>query len=252
MIPDISGPISLDGKIAIVTGASRGIGKAIALALIREGAYVGAFDVLPCESIRDLPAAKEKVIAATCDVTNELEIKNAVESVVSQWGRVDILVNNAAIVGIYGKELEDFTIEEWEELIKTNLESTFLMTREVWPYMKQVGKGKVICIGSIAGKIGGFFAGPHYCASKSGIHGFVKWAAKNGAKYGIHVNGIAPGPTVTKMTADEPLITDNMVPLGRLGQPEDIAEVVIFLSSQASNFITGCVLDVNGGLLMTQ
>ena len=116
--------------------------------------------------------------------------------------------------------------------------------------MREAGKGKIICIGSIAGKIGGVFAGPHYCASKDGIHSFVKWAANNGAKHGILVNGIAIGAIVTDMTVNEPLIKDEMVPLGRLGQPEDIAEVVSFLASQHSNYITGCVLDVNGGFLM--
>jgi len=104
-------------------------------------------------------------------------------------------------------------------------------------------------MGSIAGRIGGILAGPHYCASKGGVHALVKAFAKRGAPAGIYVNGIAPGPVPTPMIAAEPY-KDEMVPLGRLGQPEDIAEAVVFLSSQASHFITGQVLDVNGGMLM--
>ncbi len=126
---------------------------------------------------------------------------------------------------------------------------TFLMTQAVWPHMEKQGFGKIICLGSIAGRIGGVLAGPHYCASKGGIHAFVKWAAKHGTRSGIYVNGIAPGPIATPMTENEPY-KDEMVPLGRLGQPQDIAEVAVFLASQASNFITGNIIDVNGGILM--
>ena len=115
--------------------------------------------------------------------------------------------------------------------------------------MIKQGGGKVVCLGSIAGKIGGVLAGPDYCASKGGLHALVKSLAKRGASAGIYVNGIAPGPIRTPMTKDEPY-KDDMVPLGRLGEPEDIAEAVVFLASPASNFITGTILDVNGGMLM--
>jgi 3-oxoacyl-[acyl-carrier protein] reductase len=115
--------------------------------------------------------------------------------------------------------------------------------------MVKQGGGKIVCLGSIGGRVGGVLAGPHYCASKGGVHAFVKWAAKNGASEGIYVNGIAPGPIVTPMIADKPY-KDEMVLLGRLGHPDDIAEVAVFLCSQASNFITGNIIDVNGGMLM--
>ncbi len=250
MIPGISEPSKLTEKIAIVTGAARGIGRAISIALQREGARVVPVDIASLEDTCRLMDTGAPPLPQQCDLTMSEHIEKVVAELVEQFGRIDILINNAAIVGSYGRELEAYTEEEWDCLIDTNLKSTFLMTRAVWPHMRRQGTGKIVCIGSIAGKIGGLFAGPHYCASKGGVHGFVRWAAKNGAKHGILVNGIAPGPVVTEMTVHESSIQDSMIPLGRLGRPEDIAEPVVFLASPASNFITGCVLDVNGGLLM--
>ncbi|MBN1636710.1 MAG: 3-oxoacyl-ACP reductase FabG [Deltaproteobacteria bacterium] len=250
MIPDISGPIDLNGKVSLITGAARGIGKSIAEALAREGSYVSLADLLPCsDTVKCIKKHTREVLDLQCDVLKKEDIDQCVKQVIQRWGRIDILVNNAAIMGSYDKELEDFTEEEWDHIINTNLKSTYLMTQAVWPHMKKQGGGKVVCMGSIAGRIGGLMAGPHYCASKGGIHAFVKWAAKNGTRYGIHVNGIAPGPVATPMTVNEPY-KDEMVPLGRLGQPQDIAEVVVFLVSQASNFITGNIMDVNGGIVM--
>lgn len=248
MIPDVSGPVNLHGKGAIVTGASQGIGRAVALAFIREGAEVVALDIASMEETVAL--AGEGILPLMCDLNSPHEIKKAFATISGALKTIDILVNNAAVIGSYGKELEQYELEEWEGILNTNLRSCYLMTQAVWPRMKSQGAGKVVCMGSIAGKAGGIFAGPHYCASKGGIHSFVKWAAKNGSPHGIHVNGIAPGPVRTAMTFGEPLIKDGMIPLGRLGQPEDIAEAAVFLASQASNFITGCVLDVNGGLFM--
>ncbi|MCD6571217.1 MAG: SDR family oxidoreductase [Deltaproteobacteria bacterium] len=250
MIAPISGPIDLTDKVAIVTGASRGIGRATSVALAREGANIAACDVLPCEdTIADIQAVGRESLDIQCDVLKKVDVQKAVDQVIHAWDRIDILVSNAAILGNSSKELEEYTQEEWDLLLQTNLRGTFLMIQAVWPYMKKQGSGKVVCLGSIAGRIGGVLAGPHYCASKGGIHALVKWAAKKGERHGIYVNGIAPGPIATPMTINEPY-KDEMVPLGRLGQPQDIAEVVVFLASQASNFITGNIIDVNGGILM--
>jgi len=250
MIKDISGPIDLKDMISLVTGASRGIGRAVADALAREGAHVAVCDVSSCTTTAaDIQGRGRESFEISCDVRKKSDVHDAVDQVVRKWGRIDILVSNAGILGVYDKELEEYEEEEWDQLIGVNLKGTFLMTQAVWPHMKKQGHGKIICMGSIAGRVGGVLAGPHYCASKGGIHAFVKWAAKNGMKYGISVNGVAPGPVATPMTENEPY-RDEMVPLGRLGQPQDIAEVVVFLASQASNFITGNILDVNGGILM--
>jgi len=190
-----------------------------------------------------------KALGLACDILRKEQVQNAVKQVIDAWGSIDILVNNAAILGDSRKPFEKITEEEWDHLLETNLKGAFLMTQAVWPHMVGRKSGKIVCFGSIAGRVGGVLAGPHYCASKGGIHAFVKWAAKRGADHGIYVNGIAPGPTATPMTENEPY-KDEMVPLGRLGQPEDMAEAVVFLVSQASNFITGNIIDVNGGMLM--
>lgn len=250
MIAPISGPVDLTGKVAVVTGASRGIGRAICRALAREGSHVAALDVLPTDdTLSEITGMGGKAVGLLCDLLNEGQVKKAIEQVVDLLGRIDILVNNAAILGDSQKPFEDITTDEWDHLMAINLRGPFLITQAVWPYMRDQGGGKIVCLGSIAGRIGGLMAGPHYCASKGGIHAFIKWAAKNGIETGIYVNGIAPGPIATPMIENEPY-KDEMVPLGRLGQPEDIAEAVVFLASQASNFITGNILDVNGGILM--
>jgi 3-oxoacyl-[acyl-carrier protein] reductase len=250
MIKDVSGPIDLTDKISLVTGASHGIGRAVADALAREGAHVAVCDVIPCTGTgADIKNRGKDYLEISCDVSKKADVHDAVAKVIRKWGRIDILISNAGILGEYDKELEDYAQEEWDQLIGINLKGTFLMTQAVWPHMKKQGSGKIVCMGSIAGRVGGVLAGPHYCASKGGIHAFVKWAAKNGMKYGISVNGVAPGPVATPMTEKEPY-KDEMVPVGRLGQPQDIAEVVVFLASSASNFMTGNILDVNGGILM--
>ncbi len=250
MIAPISGPIDLTDKAAVVTGASRGIGRAICSALVREGSRVAALDVLSTDhTISEIETGGGQAIGLVCDVLHKEQVRKAIEHVIDLWGRIDILVNNAAILGDSHKPFEEITTGDWDHLLETNLRGTFLMTQAVWPFMKAQGGGKIVCLGSIAGRIGGLLAGPHYCASKGAIHAFIKWSAKNGVNSGIYVNGIAPGPVATPMIANEPY-KDEMVPLGRLGQPQDIAEVVVFLASQASNFITGNIIDVNGGILM--
>ena len=246
----ISGPIDLSGKVALVTGASQGIGRASCLALCREGARVAVCDIQSSRQTADAIRSLDRdVLEISCDVRDKASIETAVTQVIDVWGHLDILVNNAGILGNSALQFKDYTDQEWDRVLQTNLRGTFLMSQAVWPHMQKQQSGKIICMGSIAGKIGGILAGAHYSASKGGIHSFVKWAAKRGASIGIYVNGIAPGPVETPMTVDEPY-KDEMVPLGRLGQPEDIAEVVVFLASQASNFITGSIIDANGGMFM--
>ena len=247
----MSGRIDLNNKVSIVTGAARGIGKAICLALAREGADIAAVDVLePKETINEVTKLRRRGIPVVSDIGEPEEIRMMVDKVVRYFGRIDILVNNAGVLGNSRKSFDEYTPEEWDEILKINLRGPALISQAIWPYMIRQGGGKIVCIGSIAGRIGGLLAGPHYCASKGGIHSFVKWAAKKGAPFGIYVNGIAPGMIDTPMIANEGYSAEG-VPLGRFGQPEDVAMAVIFLASQASNYITGIVLDVNGGILMT-
>ncbi len=246
----ISGPIELTGKVAVVTGGARGIGQATCLALAREGADIVACDVLPVEdTIARVQKLGRKTVGLKCDVSSLDQVRQAADRTLKEFRRVDILVNNAGVMGKTGLPLENITLQDWDFHLNINLKGTFSFCQTVWPIMTGQGGGKIVCVGSIAGKIGGVLAGPDYCASKGGIHALVKCLAKRGAPAGIYVNGIAPGPIRTPMTKDEPYRED-MVPMGRLGEPEDIAEAVVFLASSASNFITGTILDVNGGILM--
>lgn len=246
----ISGPVDLAGKVAVVTGGARGIGQAICLALAREGADIVACDVLPVEdTLARVQELGRKALGLKCDVSLLDQVRQAADRTLKEFGRVDILVNNAGVMGKTGLPLEKITLQDWDFHLNINLKGTFFFCQTVWPIMTGQGGGKIVCVGSIAGKIGGVLAGPDYCASKGGIHALVKCLARRGASIGIYVNGIAPGPIRTPMTQDEPYRED-MVPLGRLGEPQDIAEAVVFLASAASHFITGTILDVNGGMLM--
>lgn len=246
----ISGPIDLTGKVAVVTGGARGIGRATSLALAREGANIVVCDVLPVkETVEKVRKFKPRSLGSICDVTSPGQVSKVIEQTLKEFGRIDILVNNAGVMARTGKPIEQVSLQDWDFHLNINLKGAFLFCQAVWPCMIQQGGGKIVCLGSIAGKIGGILAGPDYCASKGGVHAMVKCLAKKGASLGVYVNGIAPGPIRTPMTQDEPY-KDEMVPLGRLGEPEDIAEAVVFLASSASNFITGTILDVNGGILM--
>jgi len=234
----------------VVSGAARGIGKASCVALAREGADVAAVDVLPAEeTVTEMKRLGRVALPLVCNIEDPQAIRAMVGRVRQEFGKVDVLVNNAAILGASEKSFEDYAPEEWEQVFRVNVRGPALLTQAIWPHMVNQGGGKIVCIGSIAGRMGGLRAGPHYTASKGAIHAFVKWAARKGAPFGIYVNGIAPGPIDTPMIANQGYTAEG-IPLGRLGQPEDIAMAVVFLASQASNFITGQILDVNGGILM--
>jgi 3-oxoacyl-[acyl-carrier protein] reductase len=244
----VSAEPRLDGKLAIVTGAARGIGRASALALTRAGAEVALIDVLDVEeAARAVREAGGRPTTAEVDVSDRRSVHEAVAALAGERGSIDVLVTGA---GIYGKTsgLDELDEEEVDKVLAVNLKGTLWMVQAALPYMTERG-GKIVCIGSVAGKVGGVLAGPHYVASKGGIHALVKWVAKAGAGQGVYANGIAPGAIETDMIQGKGYASD-YCPLGRLGQPEDIAEAVVFLASPASNYITGIVLDVNGGYHM--
>jgi 3-oxoacyl-[acyl-carrier protein] reductase len=244
-----SGKINLTNQVAIVTGASGGIGRAVALSLAREGANVVASDLTPVEeTLLMIKKNGGNAIGVKCDVTKKEDIQNLVQLAEETFGDVKILVTAAGVCERTGAD--DISESEWEFVQNVNLKGTFLCCQAVYPKMKANGYGKIVTVGSIAGKVGGVISGPHYVASKGGVHSMVKWFAQDGAAHNVYVNAVAPGPVRTKMTLDWPY-HDEMSPLNRLGEPEDIAEAVLFLSSQASNWITGITLDVNGGMLMS-
>ena len=246
----------LQGKIAIVTGAGRGIGRAIALGLAQQGANIAVADVNP-ENARESVAVIEhigrKAVAVAVDVADEEQIAAMVQQCVKIFGKVDILVNNAGIVSTGA--LTALTSTEWDKVMQINLKSVFLCCREIFPIMTAQRSGKIINIASVAGKRGGGLLGTScYAASKGGVIAFTKSVAREGGQYGINVNAICPSYTETEMTSsltpEQRKTIVGMTPLGRPGRPEDIAGAVCFLASSQADFITGEIINVDGGLLM--
>ncbi|RAS80741.1 SDR family NAD(P)-dependent oxidoreductase [Priestia endophytica] len=256
---EISHNQNLKGQVAIVTGATRGIGAACARALARSGCHIVIIDILSAEEIAKAIESEFpdiRALAMQVDIRKKEEVQKAVSETVQRLGRIDILVNNAGTVSRLG--LEEMNVEDWQRDIDTNLLGTFLfMQAVIYPHMKSQGYGKIINISSISGIIGGVMSalpgsnggrsGPAYSASKGGVIALTKWIAKEVGEHGIYCNSIAPGSVVTALTKGVNYPLDGQ-PIKRMGDPEDIAEAVVFLASPASNYVTGQVLKVCGGL----
>lgn len=245
----------LENKIALVTGAGGGIGRAIVKRFINEGALVigGDLDSDKLEKLQnELSLSKSKLITLKFDVSDGKDVQNAFRIIKKDYGRLDILVNNAGICNEHN--LFEITSEEWDLFLKVNLKSVFLCSQEALKMMIKQSSGRIINIGSAAGKIGGIAVGAHYSSAKAGVLCLTKSLARIGAKYNICVNAIAPGPIKTAMTEiwNDDTKSDflKQIPLNRFGNPEEVAEVVLFLSSEKAGYITGEIIDVNGGLLM--
>jgi 3-oxoacyl-[acyl-carrier protein] reductase len=245
---------TLEGRVSLVTGASRGIGRSIALGLAAEGAIVfaGARDEARlAEVVRDGTAAGGKVIALTLDVADRASVDAALAKILEAHGRLDHLVNNAGITK--DNLLLRMKKEEWDQVIATNLTGTYLCTQAVLKPMLKQRSGRIVNVTSVVGLTGN--AGQaNYAASKAGIIGFTKAVAREVSSRSITVNAVAPGFIDTDMTA---AMTDKAkesltasIPLGRVGRPEDIAGAVTFLVSDAAAYITGQVLGVDGGFHM--
>jgi len=241
----------LKGKIALVTGASRGIGKAIAIELARNGADVAVNynrnEKEALEVVEDIKKLGCKSIAIKADVGSFDDAAAMFEAVKKEFGRIDILVNNAGI--IMDKTLQNMGKEEWASVLKTNLTSVYNVTKNAVPLLNR--NGRIINISSIVA-LDGNFGQSNYAASKAGIIGFTKSLAKELGKHGITVNAVAPGLIDTDIIRDIPperkKELDRMVPLGRIGTPKDIANVVVFLASPKAGYITGEAIRVDGGL----
>jgi 3-oxoacyl-[acyl-carrier protein] reductase len=245
----------LEGKTAIVTGAAQGMGRAIALALLEEKANVVAAD-LNGEKLRQFEQEAKsqgwECMAIQVDVSQSEGVRDLVGRTLERFGSIDILVNNAGICP--RTDFESITEEEWDRVLSVNLKSVFMLSQAVYVPMKERRYGKIINLGSAAGKLGGIQVGAHYSASKAGIICLTKTIALNGAKYNINANVICPGVIDTQMTtAISPEKIENykkMIPLGRIGQPADVANAALFLASDLSSYLTGEVMDVNGGFVM--
>lgn len=247
--------MTLKDKNALVTGGSRGIGRAIALELAREGANVAITYISNSnraeEVIDEIEAYGVKGIAIKADVSNEEEVNSMIEIVNSEIGGIDILVNNAGITK--DNLLIRMKSEDWDDVINTNLKGVYLCTKAVVRGMMKKRYGKVVNIASVVGISGNAGQG-NYSASKAGIIGFTKSIAKELGSRGININGVAPGFVETDMTnvlndkIKEEML--NQIPLKRFAKPEDIANVVAYLCSEKANYITGQIINVDGGMLM--
>ncbi len=244
-----------EGKVALVTGASRGIGRAIALALAAEGAdvavnYAGS-EAAAKEVAAEIEAMGRKAFVIQADIASTEASTAMVDAVVKEFGRIDVLVNNAGITrdGLLMRMKE----EDWDAVITTNLKGVFNCTKAAIKYMMKQKSGNIVNISSIVGVMGN--AGQaNYCAAKAGVIGFTKATAKEVAARGIRVNAIAPGFIKTDMTSvlSEKVVEAMLagIPLNRLGETEDIAKAVLFLASSDANYITGQTLHVDGGMVM--
>jgi NAD(P)-dependent dehydrogenase (short-subunit alcohol dehydrogenase family) len=245
----------LEDKVAIVTGAGRGIGLGIALAFAQEGARVALCDVNRSHlesALTEIQPLGGVCLGFQMDVTSKEQVHRVVGEVLDQWGAIDILVNSAGIYEVL--PAEEISEEQWDRMLAVNLTGTFLCCQAVIPFMKRQGTGRIVSIASSAGKTGGTLAGAHYSVSKAGVICLAKQLARELGPHGITVNAIAPGRIDTPMihiASDEENEAFRLrTPLGRLGTAEDVAHAAVFLASDEASFITGEIVDVNGGLLI--
>lgn len=246
----------LKARVAIVTGASRGIGKAIACRLAEEGARVVVADIDFAgadKTVQMLGARRLKAVACAVDVTDEASVGSLVRTALKDFGRVDILIDNAGIM--FRTRFMDISRREWEQTLQVNLGGPFLCIKAVLPLMKRQKYGRIVNISSSAGRSVSTLGGAHYTASKAGLLGLTRAAAKELAPFGITVNAVCPGLIDTKMarettTKGELQAFIESFPIKRLGLPEEVGDLVVFLCSKRAAYITGASLDINGGDLM--
>lgn len=246
----------LEEKVAIVTGAGQGMGRAIAHSLARQGASVVVNDInedTAKATVSDIQSYNPAVISYVGNVTDIQDVKQMIKHTESNFGHTDVLVNNAGV--LRPTPLLQISEEEWDYVVEGNLKSTFLCSKAVLPAMQQNKWGRIINISSSAGKNVSTIGGAHYTAGKAAVLGLTRHAAKEVAEYGITVNAVCPGLIDTEMVRST--ISDertheyaDIFPAKRLGQPSEVADLVAFLASDQASYITGASIDINGGDLM--
>lgn len=249
--------MSFQDQVVLVTGAGRGIGKAIALAFARDGAKVAVNDINPgsCEVVaEEIRSGGGEAAAFHADVSNKLAVQAMLIDLEDRWGRVDVLINNAGVEP--HKPIVQLDEWDWDRTIDVNLKGAFICSQSVGRMMIKQGGGVIVNIASIAGRAAGLRDRSAYVASKTGLIGFTKECAREFAAHQIRVNAVCPGVIVTEMTAH---LRDNEtqlkkwledIPLGRLGEPDDVTGLVLFLCSDAARYITGQAINIDGGKVM--
>lgn len=248
--------MTFEGRVALVTGAGRGIGKAIAIAFAREKAHVVINDISPRDELEkvagEISGMGVQSMAIQADVSQLDQVQDMIDQTERTFQRLDILVNNAGI--IRRGTIETVTEDDWDDVIRINVKGTFNCCKGVVPIMKRQRAGKIVNVSSVAGKTGDITSAPGYGPSKAAIDALTKTLARELAQFRINVNAVAPHAIETEMSAqwseEKRTSIIEAIPLKRLGTPEDVAHAVLFLASDKANFITGEILDVNGGFLM--
>lgn len=242
-------------KVAIVTGGAKGIGRAIVAAFAGRGvaSVIADIDLDAAEAAaKEVRRSGGEAVAIRADVACVDDIVRLVGETVTRYGRIDILVNNAGILS--NTPYDRIAEAEWDHVLDINLKGALFASREALKPMLAQGWGRIVFISSLAGRSGGVSVGPAYVASKAALVGLTRHLAKKVARSGITVNAVAPGTTETDIikgfTDDEMAAINDAIPVGRLGKPEEIAETVAFLASDSAAFITGAVVDINGGMYM--
>ena len=242
----------LDGQIAVITGGARGIGEGICKIFCKEGATVAMWDILD-EGEKTADRIKKEggnIIFQKVNVTDQSSVNIAVEKLIGEFGKIDILINNAGI--IRDRSLLKMTRDEWDRVIDVNINSLYVTTKAVLPHMKEAKYGRIINASSI-NAFQGAFGQANYSASKAAIAGFTRALCKETGRYNITVNAVAPGFIKSEMTASIPpeIVKAGiaMIPVGRIGTPEDMGHVYLFLASKEASFVSGIVLHANGGAM---
>ncbi|MCH1517250.1 MAG: 3-oxoacyl-ACP reductase FabG [Flavobacteriaceae bacterium] len=244
--------LNLEGQVAIITGGAQGIGEGICEVFCQAGATVALWDVRDsgAETAAKIKANGGKIFFQKVDITNREAVDAAVAEIIEGYGKIEILINNAGV--LRDRSFLKMTQEEWDTVINVNLSSLFTTTQAVLPHMREAGYGRIISASSVNGFVGAF-GQTNYSATKAGVAGFTRALCREVGRFGITANAIAPGFIASEMTASMPPEVVKagiaMIPVGRIGTPEDMGNAYLFLASKEAGFINGITLHANGGAM---
>lgn len=254
--------LRLKEKVAVITGSAGGLGRTCALTFAREGADIVIIDINQeaiNKTVKEVKTLGNRCMGFVCDISEQAQVEKTVKKIIKKWSKIDILVNNAGGALHTKAKFEEVTEKDWDIVMNVNLKGAFFCCKAVVPYMIKQGGGRIVNISALAGRATASLAGIQYTSAKAGIGGLTRHLAKEMGKRNIYVNAIAPGITMSgprvealwneKSEEEKRKVLDS-IPLGRLGKPEDVANVVLFLASDEASYITGATIDSNGGRWM--